>query len=235
MNSPNTLHQTLSTYKENGLLNLTDDVSIYFQHISETDIAIAELFGITRLFGDERNVGIGKAFTTLVEEAEYEHVILLENDWRLVEDPTTTQFQLEEGLILLKTGAADVVKMRSRFNYGHPLYTLQFRGRERDCPEHIGESIHWLKNPDQDYPEVFETVDWVECPSPEAQWYVMPSKHVSHTNNPCIHSKEFYLKHIAPFSGDGVDLEGNILSYWQGGGFKVAHGWGLFMHDRIDN
>lgn len=227
--SPKTLHQTLSSYKENGLLNLTDDVSIYFQEISDTDKAIAEEFGITQIYGDDSNVGIGKAFTTLVKGAKYEYVLLLENDWCLVNPSDSTQGYLEEALHLLIQGAADVIKCRDRIDPGQPLYTLQFRGRERDCPEHMGDAIHWLDNPDLKYPEVFSRVEWDGTP-----WYVMPSKHVSHTNNPCLHSKTFYLKHIAPFSGSGVDLEGNILKYWQSNDFKVAHGMGLFKHNRID-
>jgi hypothetical protein len=227
--SPKTLHQTLTSYKENGLLDLTDDVAIYFQEISETDLAIAEEFGITKIYGDERNIGIGAAFTTLVESAKYEYVLLLENDWELVEDYDSTQTYIIEGLHLLIQKAVDVLKYRSRFNWGDPLYTLQFAHRERDCPEHMGEAMHWLHRADQIYPDVFSQVEWGG-----SQWFVMPSKHVSHTNNPCMHSKTFYLKHISPFSGSGVDLEGNILKYWQSSDFKVAHGTGLFKHNRID-
>lgn len=234
MGSPATLHQTLTSYKDNGLLSLTDDVAVYFQNISDTDLAIAEEFSISKVYGDDRNIGIGAAFTKLVEQAKYEHILLLENDWQAVENTATIQHQLEEGLILLKVGAANVIKYRSRFNYGDPLYTLQFKGRERHCPEHMGEAIHWLEKPNEVYPDVFDTVDWSINPTLKDEWYVMTSRHVSHTNNPCLHSREFYLQHISPFSGGGIDLEGNILKYWQSSDFKVAHGWGIFKHDRID-
>ena len=229
--SHNTLHNTLSSYKDNGLLNLTDDVVIYFQEGNHKDFDIAEEFGITNILYSTGNIGIGPAINKLVEAAKYEHFIFCEEDWVLVEPKESTYTQVVVGLHLLMQKCVDVVKLRSRIFPGDPLYTRQFQGREWDCPEHIGESLHWLGYPDAVYPEVFSRV---EAPGLEDDWFIIPSKYVSHTNNPCLHSKEFYLKHITPFSGTGIELEGNILKYWQSSDFKIAHGNGLFTHQRWD-
>jgi len=64
--------------------------------------------------------------------------------------------------------------------------------------------------------------------------YYADSKYANQTNNPCLYKKEFYLKNIAPFAGQGVDLEGKIDGWWQEQNFTVAHGEGLFTHYRID-
>lgn len=231
--SPRTLRNTLTSYKDNGLLSLTDDVVIFFQEVNDQDIAIAEEFGITKILSSDTNIGIGPAIVELVKAAKHEHFLFCEEDWHLGQPKELVQDQIEIGLYLLTQNAVDVVKMRSRYNPGSPLYTLQFKGREVDCPEHWGESIHWIEDPDLVYPKVFSLVEGL-CEQPGEEWYVIRSKHVAQTNNPCLHSKRFYTEHIAPFSGQGNELEGKIREYWQSSNFIVAHSLGLFTHLRFD-
>ena len=231
--SPKTLRKTLSSYQDKGLLSVSDDIIIFFQEVSDMDLAIAEEFGITNIVSSSSNIGIGPAIVELVKASKYNYFLFLEEDWALIEDENKVREQLEIGTHILWAGAADVIKLRSRFNPGDPLYTIQFKGRERDCAEHMGESIHWIQYPEDYYPDVFSKFDFGESDVSD-DWYLINSKYVAQTNNPCLHSKEFYMKHIAPFSGVGNELEGKILEYWQKGNFKVSHSSGLFKHERWD-
>ena len=230
--SPLTLRNTLASYKENGLLDLTDDVTIFFQEMSEADIAIAEQFDIQSI-GSTENIGIGAAITKLVKNAKHEYVLFLENDWELVEPADVVRDQIEMGVCILSNGLADVVKMRSRFKYGDPLYTLQFMNTEQDCPEHMGDMVHWKKDPNLDFPDVIVRAHGINYGGREVCYFIQ-SKHCSQTNNPCLHTKKFYLEHIAPFSGQGDELEGKIREYWQSHNFTIAHSRGLFKHERLD-
>ena len=45
-NSNKVLENTLQSYKKNGLLNLSDDITVYFQEISEEDKKLAEKYGL---------------------------------------------------------------------------------------------------------------------------------------------------------------------------------------------
>jgi hypothetical protein len=78
-NSGQTLVDTLLTYYENGLLELVQDTTILFQQISEEDKSIANHFGIDYI-GLNDNIGIGKAFIKLTENAKTDDVLLLEHD-----------------------------------------------------------------------------------------------------------------------------------------------------------
>ena len=69
---------------------------------------------------------------------------------------------------------------------------------------------------------------------PNTGLYYAKSKYANQTNNPCIYNKEFYIKTISPFSGEGNELEGKIDGWWQEQDFTVAHGEGLFTHYRLD-
>jgi hypothetical protein len=55
------LVDTLTTYYQNGLLDMVNDVTILFQEVTEEDVKIASHFGIDCI-GLQTNIGIGKAF-----------------------------------------------------------------------------------------------------------------------------------------------------------------------------
>lgn len=230
--SPRTLHNTLSSYAITGLLNLTDDIVILFQESTEVDKLLAQEFSIPHVIQSSTNIGIGKGLTELVKAAKYDNVLLLENDWVCVEtDNQALRYQIEYGVKFLEEGKADMVKYRSRRNPGYPLYTLQFSGRELDCPEHLLECVHWCAYPNLMFPDyIRELTD----PTDPVIFYGSDSKFCSHTNNPAMFRKDFYLKNISPFSGEGVDLEGKIFDWWREQGFTCAHGDGLFTHLRLD-
>jgi hypothetical protein len=206
---------------------MVKDVCVFAQEGQSKDYKIAFEYKLDIVL-NPNNVGIGKAFHRLAHAANTEYILLLENDWVIIEDYfPIVHDQLSKAVRMLETGKADVVKLRNRRVPGDPLYTLQFNGREMDSPKHLIECVHWREDPDVDFPDCIKKDE-------ETGLYYAKSTYANHTNNPCLFKKSFYTKNISPFAGDGIDLEGNIQEWWQNQDFTVAHGEGLFTHYRID-
>ncbi len=224
-----TLENTLKSYKKNGLLDVSDDITILFQEVSMEDIKIAEKYGVQHIDLKE-NIGIGKGIIKLLENAKNNLVLFLENDWELVEDKTTTLQQLTQGVELLQNGY-DVVRFRSRKKPGHPLHSLRHKGNELDyyddwhlCTSpHLLESLHWL-DPAKEFPDKIQM---------QNGFFVTTSRWANWTNNPFMLNKKFYLEKLTPFAGEGVHFEKNVAPWWVEQNFKIAQGEGLFMHNDL--
>lgn len=225
--SGQTLVETLYSYYENGLLELVNDVTILFQEFSEQDKEIADHFNIPYI-GLSENIGIGKAFLMLTENAKSENVMVLEHDWQLIENKNLTQARLKSGIELLNSGIS-VVRYRHRTNPGNPHFSFRHKGNELNYydPEigctspHLLDSIHWL-NPDEEFPDKI---------TKQGEYFVTTARWGNWTNNPCMYKKDFYLDVVTDFAGDGISLEGNISKWWATQTYKVAHGEGLFKHN----
>jgi len=226
-NSGQVLVDTLTTYYNNGLLDMVNDVTILFQEVSEEDIKIASHFGIDCI-GLQQNIGIGKGFKRLTENAQTDYVLILEHDWNLVEDKETTYKRLESSYNAIENGL-DVVRLRHRTNPGYPHFSFQYRGRELEYYDdwheltspHLLDSVHWCE-PDVRFPDQIQKSE---------DMFYTTSRYGNWTNNPCLYKKQFYLDTIEPFMGEGIDLERKIAYWWPRQDFKVGHNEGLFKHN----
>jgi hypothetical protein len=226
--SGSTLSATLKTYVAQGLTTLTDDMVILFQECSAKDRRLARRFGIQHIALTE-NVGIGRGFELLAKQARYETVLLLEHDWHLVEPLPVTRQRLAQGLELLADGV-DCVRYRHRIRYGEPHFGVNhYRGREEVHVDpwvggrlaHLIDFQHWIDRPEERWPDLItRRGDYLICQARYAAW----------TNNPCIYRRDFYLRVVKPFVGEGMMLEQNITRWWASQSFRVAMGEGLFMH-----
>jgi hypothetical protein len=143
------LVDTLTTYYENGLFDMVNDVTILFQEVTPQDIEIASHFGIDCI-GLQKNIGIGQAFIKLTENAKSDYVLVLEHDWNLIEDRETTYNTLKRSYQAIEMGL-DVVRLRHRANPGIPHFSFQYKGRELEyydkeieCTSpHLLDSVHW--------------------------------------------------------------------------------------------
>lgn len=225
-NSGQTLVDTLTTYYENGLIDIVNDVTILFQDFNETDFKIAKHFGLNCI-GLNSNIGIGKGFIQLTEFAKTENVLVLEHDWKLIENQKTTYNRLKSGIELLD---ADIncVRYRHRNNPGNPHFSFKHIGNELNyydeeigCTSpHLLDSVHWL-NPSEKFPDVI---------SRRGEYFITTSRYGNWTNNPCLYKKNFYIDIVSQFAGNGIALEGNISKWWANQKYMVAHGEGLFTH-----
>jgi len=224
--SGQTLVNTLQTYFDNNFLHQVNDVCILFQEVSEQDKQIASHFGIPYI-GLEKNIGIGQGFIQLTEQAKTDNVLILEHDWKLIEDENTTINRIKSGIKLLDEGFK-CIRYRHRKNPGHPHFSKKFNGQwltyydklfETTSP-HLLDSIHWNES-DIEFPNKIQKA---------GEYFVCSSRYGNWTNNPCMYKKQFYLDIVTPFAGGGIDLEGKISKWWCDQTYKVAHGEGLFTH-----
>ncbi len=221
------LVDTLTTYHNNGLFDIVNDVTILFQEVNQQDIQIATHFGLD-FIGLQKNIGIGKAFIRLTENAQSDNVMVLEHDWNLIEDKATTYERLESGLELLG-GSIDVVRYRHRKNPGNPHFSFKYIGKELTyyddeigCQSpHLLDSVHWC-DPKESFPDQIGSF---------GDYFLTSSRYGNWTNNPCMYKKQFYLDVVKPFAGEGIGLEGNISKWWAQQNYGVAHGEGLFKHN----
>ena len=225
-----TLLQTLTSYNNNNFLQNVNDVCILFNEVSDEDKKVAKLFNIPYI-GKKNNIGIGKGFLELIKQCKTNNVLILENDWQLIENLETTIKRLQSGLDLLD-GEIDVVRYRHRINPGHPLFSLVHKDKELDYYDdwsqlkssHLLDAIHWTKNPEVKFKGLIEKNN---------EYFITTSRYGNWTNNPCLYKKSFYIDNIKPFMGEGEDLERKIAYWWPRQNFKIAHGEGLFTHKDI--
>ena len=224
--SGQTLVNTLQTYFDREFLHQVNDVCILFQDASEQDKQIADHFGIPYI-AKETNIGIGQAFIELTQQAKTDNVLILEHDWKLIENKETTIERIKSGIDLLDSGY-DCIRYRHRKQPGNPHFSFKYQGRELDYYDkeieatspHLLDSVHWCE-PDVKFPEHIQK---------EGEYFTTTSRWGNWTNNPCLYKKDFYLETVKPFAGGGIALEGNISKWWAQQTYKVAHGSGLFMH-----
>jgi PHD/YefM family antitoxin component YafN of YafNO toxin-antitoxin module len=226
-NSGQVLVDTLTTYHNSGLFDMVNDTTILFQEASMQDVEIARHFGLD-FIALQKNIGIGKAFIRLTENAQSENVLILEHDWNLIENKETTYERLESGLELLG-GSVDVVRYRHREQPGHPHFSFKYQGKELTyyddeigCTSpHLLDSVHWC-DPKKSFPQHIGQF---------GEYFLAGSRYGNWTNNPCLYKKQFYLDTVKPFAGEGIGLEGNISKWWAQQNYSVAHGEGLFKHN----
>jgi hypothetical protein len=222
------LVDTLTTYHENGLFDMANDVTILFQEVTEQDIQIATHFKLD-FIGLQNNIGIGKAFLRLTENAQTDNVLVLEHDWNLIENSETTYERLQDGIYLLHECPLNAIRYRHRAQPGNPHFSFRHRGSELTyyddeigCTSpHLLDSLHWL-DPSVEFPDKIKKL---------GQHFITTSRWGNWTNNPTMYKKDFYLKTVRQFAGDGIALEGNISKWWAQQEFGVAHGEGLFKHN----
>ena len=226
-----TLENTLESYRRNGLFDILDDVCILFQEVTADDVALAKKYNL-RYIGLDNNVGIGKGFVMLCQQAKNPHVLLLEHDWELIEDAVSTRIRLKASLDML-LGDTDVVRLRHRRDPGYPLFSQEpYQGRELEhydpsidlVAPHLMESIHWIEYLDQAFPDKIFA---------ERGHYVTTSRWSNWTNNPCLFRRDFYIELVSWFASKGTLLEPEISHWWARQQFKIAWGEGLFKHNDI--
>jgi hypothetical protein len=229
--SGQTLVDTLFSYYRNSLFEVTNDVTVLFQEVTEEDKQIADHFGI-KYIGLNENIGIGKAFIELAKNAQTENILFLEHDWKLIENKDITYNRLKSGLELLDQGY-NFIRYRHRKQPGYPLFTqpayqnneINHYDKEMDLiSPHLLDSIHWLETPEINFPDKIQK---------QEEYFITTSRWGNWTNNPGLFKKQFYIDIVTPFTGGGIDLEGKIGGWWARQDFKVAHGEGLFKHEDL--
>lgn len=229
-NNVKTLKNTLSSYKKNGLLDLSDDVTILFQEVSAEDRKLAMKYNI-KFIGLNENIGIGKGISKLIDSAKHDYILFLENDWELIENTEETQSQLNSGLQMLNSGF-DIIRYRSRKKPGYPVHSMQHKGNELNYYDtwhkvtspHLLETLYWL-DPAKSFPDKIQNKDG---------YFITTARWANWTNNPFMLRKEFFFKNIYDIAVSSEHFERDIAEWWVQQPFKIAQGEGLFKHHDLE-
>lgn len=225
---PRTLKNSLESYQRQGLLELADDKLIFLNECTAEDRRIAQKFGFT-ILDSKRNIGIAKAFQSLVKQATGRYFLFLENDFMLVEDRETCEQELIGAEEALESGIS-CVRLRHQHHYGDPNYWLLKAWSGRTSTDQPNLNATYLYNePDEQYSEIKRTHHAGRT------FFVSDSRIANFTNNPCIYHTSFLREHFLHQSFSEFDnLETNIEPWWCQAGFRVAQGRGLFKHHPLE-
>ena len=115
--APKTVAATLENYMRRGLFDIVERVVVFFNGASKEDEEVALKYGLEYRTNVE-NLGIQGGMRWVAETLDGLWIMHLENDCPMIVDEETAYKDLRFALSLLKTGLADVVRMRSRFTPG---------------------------------------------------------------------------------------------------------------------
>ena len=187
--SGQTLVNTLQTYFQQEFLHQINDVCILFQEVSEQDKQIAEHFGIPYI-GMEDNIGIGQAFIELTKQSKTDNVLVLEHDWKLIENKETCIERLKSGIELLDNGFSAVrYRHRKDWDFHTSLFNikveLDYYDKEIECTSpHLLDSVHWC-DPSEQFPKHIQK---------EGEYFTTTSRWGNWTNNPTLYKERFLFR-----------------------------------------
>jgi hypothetical protein len=221
-----TLTRTLNSYKKNGLLDYADEKIIFFNEIRKQDKKLAQKFNL-EILGSAQNLGIAKPFLVLAQKAKSELLLLLEDDWKLVEKKEFINSHLTLIKNLFDKNQVDVVRLRHRKSPGQPLHSRWLKGQELKQPHHLLNCIHWHQSPEKIFSQYLTKIN--DTPG----FFITKAPYANFTNNPCIYKRKWYIKTIKNFvEKNAFTLEKEVSKWWRHQDFVVGQGHGLFTHIR---
>jgi hypothetical protein len=240
--SPLTIRNTLDSYKKNGLLRMVKPL-IYFQERTPEDDALAKEYGITDVMGKpSTNAGIIGGMIEMIEATKTKYFIFAECDFELVNDEATTKKILKEAMKLMEEKDVQLVRLRDKKRPGEPLGSRAFAPvPDEELPNFAFNDSFPYKievvmfpgdiQPDKVFPGLFERTDY------ETPWYKTSSEHAPWSNNIFIARTDFLKEKLLPLlelnrEMPSTSMEGYLIQNL--GGYNVAAGNGLFMHNRVD-
>ena len=245
-NSPNTLRNTLTTYKETGLLDVSDDVFVVIQNSEKQsdEQTVCQEFGLRSVLLPD-NGRMGSGYKAIHDNAKHEYLMLLENDWVVNADRGAVNYFFTNAVDFLRNGY-DVVRARSRSTPGMPNAAVWWFGNSKpedvlnttrpvNGVEYLSESIYWEEHPEIAFPNHISKIESaIPARTHGETWYTATSKNCNHTNNPCIYKKSFFRDAILPYCIFGKTIEDQIHDIWAQQDYKCVFGFGLFTHLRHD-
>ena len=257
--APATLEATLESHASKELFSLFDEHLIFFQERSESDIEVAERFGL-RHDGNRENTGIVGGVRALVERLDCDYLLLLENDCPAVEPLEEIRRQLDSALHDMASESIPVFRFRSRREPGEGLASVEkfYRYyadrvsapagyssllsrlrrllRPGKARRMLGASAYADCEPDRVFPDVFERTP---CDN-----LVVSSRHINWTNQSVLVDRRWMQEVILPyvdahpsnrlvngFSDIEKELNGD---WWREQEFPVGLVPGVFTHRRLD-
>ena len=239
--SPQTIENTLTSYKKNGLLDLVKPV-LYVQERTPENDALAERYKIKNVLGGPTNTGIIGGMIEMIQATTTPYFIFAECDFELVNDATTTKKILTEAIRLMKEKDVQLVRLRDKKQPGVPLGSRDFaQVPDEALPTYSFDPSFPYKievvmfpgdiQPDKAFPGLFERIDY------ETPWYKTTSEHAPWSNNIFIAKTDFLKEKLIPLLEANRDMPSTSMEQYliqHLTGYNVAAGNGLFKHNRLD-
>jgi len=232
-NAPNTLNQTLQTYKDSGLLDISNDVFAILQKSDkqEEEVKVCEKYNI-RYIKMPDNGRMSSGFKAIYENANNEIIVFLENDFVNYSTKQESIDFFNNSINFIKNNQINLVRARSRKNAGLPNFGFEvFNKQPIDNNIYLSECIFWIDDPETVYPINIKRITPLIG---NDKWYLSSSKHCNWTNNAFVTSKAFFKDAILPHLGDSLNIEDTFTSIWAQQNHKCVYGPGLFTHFRLD-
>lgn len=235
-NAPQTLENTLNSYKNTGLLDLTDDIFVVSQMSDRQaeEKAVCDMFGLRCILLPD-NGKMAWGFKAIYENAKHDSIMFLENDFVINASRQDVMHFYRNAIYFLKIQKADIVRGRSVSNAGWPNYAhmnlCNIDPSEFINHKHLSECIYWVSEPDLLYPSKISKISPL-IQNKYSKWYKCNSYSCFYTNNPYVCSKKFFEKNILPYLKFNANIEDEMENEWRHKNFTCVFGPGLFTHDR---
>eukprot|EP01134_Creolimax_fragrantissima_P002235 CFRG2235T1 len=243
-----------NTWSEGGLLDLMDEILVFIN--METEESRAEVMNLVgtvseqnqkkvRVMGVKVNVPIMAAINWSIGNATGDVVLFMEKDFRLIEPRDRMEQAIDDGVTLLVSNEATVIRYRHRTTPGVPNTAKDlYGGREymiRDRqPNLICYSYFWLENIIDYYPDLI----W-KC-GPGERYLCSRGNHCGWTNNPGMFLRSWFTNTYKPtfdylWTQPREEVNSHLefnMDWWQYMWNRRTHvvalGNGLFEHKEAD-
>lgn len=250
------LEATLKSYRDANLFKYFDEQLLFLPEIDERGIAIAKKFGIPYK-GSETNLGVLGGNKALAEAMKSDYILLLENDYRLIESEHEVKVQLDRALQALSNGHADIWRFRHRSKPGdvwHIWKTERYWPRDDasggskfmaalrrifrpgKAKRKIGNTVFFYDDADRRFPKYISKT--------AAGDFIVSSAVLNWANNAVFINRRFFLETIIPAAlarktkrliNKFPTIETELNSrWWRKQRFKIGiSNPGLFTHMRM--
>ena len=250
------LEASLISYEQAGMLDIFDEAILFLPEQTEHGSNIGHQYGYT-VEGSSENLGIFGGFRALANSMTSDYILLLENDWLLIEKPDELRRQIEVGQSLLHDKKAVCIQCRSRKNPGETLTSAEKYYRYFPKPEAgfskfltanirrflrpektrrmIGNASHTETAPERKFPSYYKLDEngFLHTNSSIRNW----------NNNPFMIERKFFQNTLMTYVDEfkskrrinnfkNIEIEPNG-DYWSKKKWPIAIAPGLFTHNRL--
>jgi hypothetical protein len=235
-NAPDTLKHTLQTYKDSGLLDISNDIFAVLQKSDKQDeeVKVCENYKI-RFIKMPDNGKMASGFKAIYENANNDIVVFLENDFVNYSTKQESIDFFNNSINFIKHQNIDLVRARNRKNAGEPNFGIpMFKHIPQDefkYNVYLSECVYWIDDPELVYPD---QISRIKPLIGNDKWYSSSSKSCGWTNNAFVTSKKFFKEAVLPHLSGSENIEDSFVGIWSKQNYNCVYGPGLFTHFRLD-
>lgn len=252
------LRAALASYARADFFGLFNEKLLFLPEIESVGEEVARAFGIP-CAGSAENLGILGGFQALAAAMTSDYVLLLENDFSLIEDRESAAAQLFRGVAALESGEADVFRFRHRYQPGVPFQlskvmaywppegasfvdravaALRRAVRPGKARRFSGSTVFYREDGAERFPR--------DVTRTGAGDFLVSSRVLNWSNNPFLIRRDFFLNTIIPAALERmgrrlvngfptIEIELND-PWWRAQDFRIGiANPGLFTHQRMND